>query len=309
MRLRWLGIAMSVAAAATGAFADEPNGAQLFAAYCAPCHGADARGDGRDADLFNPRPANLRSGLLEQYADDELVERIRQGRPLGLARDPKALAARAADTELLVAHLHRIPKLDWRRLERGQELYVDRCEVCHGPFGHSATVLPLGVTRPPRDLSDPAYQRATTDAELLDRIHHGHRSMPAIPDFGVRENRDAIVAFVRVLSPGYELYSRFCSGCHGDDGRGPGVDWATVKRPHTIFDAAYLAKKDPEALRRDVWHMVADESAQMPHMNRVLRPREVRAILAYLRSLRDEPAARAVPDAPTTGGTRRVPVP
>ena len=45
-----------------------------------------------------------------------------------------------------------------------------KCEVCHGPFGHASTAVPLGVTKPPRDLSDPAYQRATSDATLLERI-------------------------------------------------------------------------------------------------------------------------------------------
>jgi mono/diheme cytochrome c family protein len=252
------------------------------------CHGAQARGDGPDADVFSPRPRNLRAGILAQYSDDELVERIRHGKPLGLARDPEALRARAGETELLVAHMRRLPKIDWRVAERGQELYVDRCELCHGPFGHPSTTLPLGVTKAPRDLSDPAYQRATSDDALLDRVRHGHQSMPAIPDFGLRENRTALVAFVRLLSPGYETYTRFCAACHGDDGRGPGVDWASEKRPTVVFDAAYFAKKDPEALQRDVWHMVADEKPQMPHMSRVLRPSEVRSILQYLRSLPPE---------------------
>jgi mono/diheme cytochrome c family protein len=48
---------------------------------------------------------------------------------------------------------------------------------------------------------------------------------------------------------------------------------------------SYFAKKDPEVLRRDVWHMLADGSPQMPPMNRVLRPSEVREILAWLRTL------------------------
>ena len=189
------------------------------------------------------------------------------------------------DVAILVAHMRRLPKLPWRRLERGQEIYVDRCEICHGPFGHPSTIVALGVTKPPRDLSDPAYQRATSDAKLLDRVRHGHRAMPAIPGFDVAENRDALIAYIRLLSPGYEHYSRFCSGCHGDDGRGPGTDWAAEKRPTVIFDEAYFAKKDPEVLRLDLWHMLGDKSPQMPHMSRALRPSEVRGILGYLRGL------------------------
>ena len=287
--MRNLGLVVVVLAlAGVPARAQERDGRFLYDAYCAACHGPEARGDGVDADLFSPPPADLRSGILSQYADDALVERIRHGRPLGLARDPERLRGRAADTEMLVAHLRRLPALRWRRIERGQEFYVDRCEVCHGPFGHPSTILPLGVTRPPRDLSDPAYQRRTSDTTLLERARHGRRGMPAIAGLDVAENRDALLAYLRLLSPGYEHYSRFCAGCHGDDGRGPGVDWAAAPRPHVVFDEPYFAKKDPEVLRRDVWHMLGANEPQMPHMSRVLRPRDVRAILAFLRRLPSE---------------------
>jgi hypothetical protein len=145
--------------------------------------------------------------------------------------------------------------------------------------------VPAGVTKPPRDLSDPDYQCRTSDTELLERVRHGHRGMPAIHGFDVAENREALVAYLRLLSPGYEHYSRFCAGCHGDDGRGPGVDWASTPRPHVSFDEAYFAKKDAEVLRRDVWHMLGASEPQMPHLSRVLRASEVRAILAFRRGL------------------------
>ena len=283
----WL-LMIVLGASVTTALAQERDGKFLYAAHCAACHGPKGRGDGVDADLFSPRPPNLRAGVLTKHRDEALVERIRHGRPLGLFRDPEALRARVGDTTMLVAHLRRLPRLRWRQIELGQELYVDRCEVCHGPFGHPSTVLPLGVRTPPRDLSDPAYQRDTSDAEILDRARHGRRGMPAISGLDVRENRDALIAYVRLLSPGYEHYSRFCAACHGDDGRGPGVDWASEKRPVVVFDDAYFAKKDPEALLVDVWHMLDDHEPQMPHMSRVLRPSEVRAILGYLRSLPGE---------------------
>lgn len=276
---------VAVVGVATAAIAQERDGRFLYEAYCAACHGAQARGDGPDAELFSPRPRSLRGDVLRRYPDEQLVERIRHGTPLGLASDPEALKARAADTDLLVAHLKRLPHLQWRRIERGQEIYVDRCEVCHGPFGHPTTIVPLGVSQPPRDLSDPAYQRATTDATLLSRIRKGHRAMPAMVGFDVTENGDALLAFLRLLSPGYELYTRLCSSCHGDDGRGPGGDWASAPRPSVVFDDRYFAKKDPEALRTDIWHMARANAPQMPHMGRVLRPSEVRSIIAYLRSL------------------------
>src|SRR6185369_10023163 len=73
------------------AHAQERDGRFLFNAYCVACHGSAARGDGVEADLFSPPPANLRSGILAKYTDDQLVERIRHGRPLDLAHDPARL--------------------------------------------------------------------------------------------------------------------------------------------------------------------------------------------------------------------------
>jgi mono/diheme cytochrome c family protein len=280
----WVVIAIAIGVASTSR-SQERDGRFLYDAYCSACHGAAARGDGRDADLFSPPPANLRAGVLARHDDAELVERIRHGRPLPLGRDPERLEARAGDTDALVAHLRRLSRVDWGRAERGQEIYVERCEICHGPFGHPPNVLPRGVTKPPRDLSDPTYQRDTSNATLMDHVRHGHHRMPAIHGFDVAENRDALLAFVRLLSPGYERYSRLCAGCHGENGRGPEAGSAPPRRPTVVFDEAYFAKTDPEVLRRSIWHMLADASPQMPHMSRALPASDVRAILAFLRTL------------------------
>jgi mono/diheme cytochrome c family protein len=266
------------------AAAEAPNGAELYGAYCASCHGADGRGDGPEAEAFAPPPRNLHDDALSRESVDALVERIRHGRPLLHARDLGVLRGRSDDTELLVAHLRRLPRLKWRLIDRGEEIYVDRCEICHGPFGRAPAALPSGVTKPPRDLSDAGYQRSTSDAELLDEVRHGHAAMPAIPGLDVTANQDALVAFLRLLSPGYERYSRFCAGCHGEDGRGPGGDWASAPRPTVVFDERYLAAKDPEVLRKAIWHMLESAAPQMPHMSRVLTPTQVRAIVAHLRS-------------------------
>jgi mono/diheme cytochrome c family protein len=261
-----------------------PDGAMLYAAECASCHGATAHGDGEDADIFSPAPRDLRDGILARYADDELVERIRHGTPLALARDPAAFHARASDTEAIVGYLKTLPRIDWRRVEWGEEVYVEQCELCHGPYGHAPAVLPSGV-RTPTDLADAAWQRRTGDAALLERLRNGHDGMPAVPGLRDEQTARAVVAFVRLLGPGFERYSRDCAACHGDDGRGTGVGSATERLPTVVFDAAYLQKKDPDALRRDVWHMLAEHEPAMPHLRRRVTPRDVRAILAWLRGL------------------------
>jgi mono/diheme cytochrome c family protein len=276
----WRGTIMVVVLAASTCGAAGPEAA--YRQHCAPCHGETGRGDGPDADIFLPRPRNLRDGVLDRYTPEALVRSVRDGVPLALALDPKALEARAGEVEAIVDHLERLPSVDWDLAERGEELWVDRCEICHGPAGRPPTVLPPGVQRTPRDLSDRQFQRRVGDAELLEIVRHGRRGMPAIPALRSDSDARALVAYVRLLSPGFVLYGRYCASCHGEDGRAddlvdPGL------APKVVFDRAYLARQDAEELRTKVWHMLASRRPAMPHFRRRLGEEEARAIIDYLK--------------------------
>jgi len=290
VRFRWgffpgIVVALTLLGAVSTAGAGAPSGetgAQLYREACASCHGPAGRGDGWDADLYDPRPRDLRSGFLDRYDTDDLVRRVREGKPLELALDLPALRARAVETEAIVAHLQRLPDANWRQLEVGQEVYVDRCELCHGPFGRGRGVVPPGVQRP-RDISDPAYQRGLSDQAMLEVVRHGRKGMPAlvpqVPDADIT----ALAAFVGLLSPGFELYSRHCAACHGDDGRADGGVTGTPQRPTVIFDRAYFQRRDPEEIRGAIWHMLAKKKPTMPHMRFILDEAPARAIIEYLK--------------------------
>ncbi len=141
--------------------------------------------------------------------------------------------------EALAAHLQRLPTVDWRRVEEGEAVYLDRCELCHGRAGAPGPTVGRG-TLPPRDLSDPALQRSISDDELKVAVAHGRRGMPPlVPPIPAGE-LDALVAFVRLLSPGYALYDRYCAACHGEDGvRCRQLRRGSV-RPTVNFDRAYF---------------------------------------------------------------------
>jgi mono/diheme cytochrome c family protein len=265
--------ALSVADAAA------PDGKALYVRHCESCHGVTGRGDGVDAGVFPSPPRDLRSGFLERYPTDELVRRVRSGVPLVLALDLAALRARANEVEAIAAHLERLPSVDWRRVEIGQAIYLDRCELCHGPTGTPKYVLPSGA-RSPRDLSDPAFQASFDPARLATVVRHGLNGMPAVDPPVTADELPAVVAFVRMLSPGYTLYDRYCAACHGDDGRGSGSD----DPPTVVFDRAYFRRRDPEQVRTAIWHMVATQQPAMPHFRRTLTAEEVRAVIVYLRS-------------------------
>jgi mono/diheme cytochrome c family protein len=235
--------------------------------------------------MFVRRPRDLRDGVLERYPVGDLVRSVRDGKPLALELDRKALEERADEVEALVAHMRRLPSIDWDLVDRGEDIWVARCEPCHGRAGRPGETLPPGVQSRPRDLSDPAFQRGVGDGELADLVRHGRRGMPAIPAL-TRSDDDvrALVAWVRVLSPGFVLYGRYCASCHGDDGRADDiVDPGAA--PTIVFDRAYLARQDAETLRRHVWHMLARQRPAMPHLRQRLSEAEVRAILDYVKRL------------------------
>ena len=281
-----LSLAMLVVARRASA---SPTGADLYAVHCARCHGSTARGDGPDADLFRTRPPDLLGGFVSRYPTEDLVRRIRQGVRLKLALDP-GLRRRAVETEQLVQHLERLPIVNWRLVERGEELFVDRCEICHGPYGRPSSAFPPGVAQP-ANLSEPQFQKRIRDDAIAETVRRGHGSMPGLVPRIAASDVPAVVAFVRLLSPGYEQYSRYCAACHGDDGRGPGIRFGdTGPTPTVVFDAAYFARTDPERVRASVWHMVDERQLEMPHLGKTLDEAEARAIVTYLKRVDSSPA-------------------
>ena len=60
--------------------------------------------------------------------------------------------------------------------------------------------------------------------------------------------------FVRLLSPGYGVYSFYCAGCHGDDGRGQPITDAQHIRWHTIRRARGSCSSDPDPVTAAMTH-------------------------------------------------------
>jgi mono/diheme cytochrome c family protein len=156
--------------------------------------------------------------------------------------------------------------------------------------------LPPGVQRTPRDLSSPEFQRSVSDRELLEIVRHGRSGMPAIPALQSGGDAELLVAYVRTLSPGRELYGTYCAGCHGEDGLGMGTAGMGPDRPDVRFDRDYFAHHDADELRRKVWHMLDREGPAMPHFARRLSADDATAIVVFLRGRGSAaPAPKATP--------------
>lgn len=282
--LRSLAAAVSLAVTAAAAGGAELDGQQLYRQHCSSCHGFEAKGDGPDADAFAEKPRNLREGFLQKYSTDELVRRIRKGAPLELALDLPALKARANEVNALADHLKRLPSIDWAMTRLGGEIYLDRCEICHGPYGAPTQDLPDGV-RPPRNLSDPAFQRSIGDMELAAVVRHDRKGMQTLTPRIPERAGPPLAAFVRVLSPGFQLYSRYCRSCHGDDGLGGDYPLAGLEMPKVKFDRSYFARTDPQRFYDGIWHMIENQKPAMPHYRWTLSDAQASAIVEYLKGL------------------------
>jgi len=271
------------------------QGEVLYIRHCASCHGAAARGDGLLAKALEIQPRNLRrADLFTRYTEAELVVRILHGKALPVPLDPGALPYTETEISALSAHLQRLPTLPWEQIDKGEQVYDSLCLSCHGIYGRGDGPLASTLPAPPRDLSAPFYQQQVTDEALFHIISEGRGAMPGTADvLGVAE-RKAVVAFVRLLSLGYELYDQYCAACHGPEGRPPDSTLlellGVISRWETppTFDEAYFRTHAEEQLHAGIKHMLKLNRVVMPHFAGELTADQVRQILGYLRTLPPE---------------------
>ena len=83
------------------------------------------------------------------------------------------------------------------QVERGRAVYEDRCTRCHGADGQGRTRM--AETVEPPDLSDPAWQRARSDARMIASVANGRGQMPAFRKRLTRQDIAASIAYVRTL--------------------------------------------------------------------------------------------------------------
>lgn len=87
----------------------------------------------------------------------------------------------------------------------GQVTYRHYCQTCHGETGAGDGFNAFNLDPHPRDLSDPAFQRARKDADLADAIRRGGAGVgltSLMPPWGhTLDDRhiDAVVLYVRTF--------------------------------------------------------------------------------------------------------------
>ena len=108
-------------------------------------------------------------------------------------REAKAPAARTAPPEMSY------------ELRMGREVYRHYCQTCHGEGGAGDGFNAFNLDPRPRDLSDAAFQKKKSDADLVDAVRRGGAGVglsPLMPPWGhtlsATEVRE-VVLFVRTF--------------------------------------------------------------------------------------------------------------
>ena len=184
------------------------DGATLFGAFCAACHGA--RGQAMRFPGMTPFPAIASPDFLAVASDEFLRQTITHGRPGRRmpAWNEASGGLRASEIESLTAYLRQLGggvpfegdarAARWAEgdVQLGGALYAAHCAVCHGPRGEGGEGLAL---------ANPALLQHATDHYLFETIARG-RSETTMPGFAraspVRpalapEEIEAIVRFLR----------------------------------------------------------------------------------------------------------------
>jgi mono/diheme cytochrome c family protein len=219
---------------------DWQNGQLLFTGMCASCHGPQAEG------AIGPQLSN--PVFLETISDEVLVNWIsfgRAGTQMRAFLRGKQGAASLSESQIedIVTYLRYLRgrrPVDGQRIglgfaPRGQVLFHRMCASCHGSDGE-------GTTGPA--IRNPAFLATATDGFLRATIVLGRdgTEMRAMGHRGAgiaeleADQIDDLIAYIRTgerqrpiehrfvigahPERGGELYTSFCAGCHGSDGKG-----------------------------------------------------------------------------------------
>ena len=185
------------------------DGATLFGAFCAGCHGLE--GKGKNAPGGTTFPAIANAGFLGLVSDEFLAGTIAKGRPgrrmPGWAKDG---GLRPDEITRVVAHLRELGgvpeagKNEWKSTanpETGRPLYAANCSGCHGAKGE-------GGKGPA--LHNQGLLELAPDTYLLETIRLG-RSGTAMGSFAeasptrrelARTEMESIVAFISTWQGG-----------------------------------------------------------------------------------------------------------
>jgi mono/diheme cytochrome c family protein len=237
------------------------DGQQLYANYCASCHGDKGDGNGPAARYLYPKPRNFGEGKFRLAStensiptDDDLMGVIARGMP-GSAMFPFG-HLRDEERRALVAQVRKL-------IRSATELQLTR------------EAAERGVSLEPSELPQ-LVEEQTKVGDVF-----------AVP-------QDLPASSPESLARGRELYKASCLSCHGDTGKGDGGqdqrdDSGIPTRPRDFTRGIFKGGRDPHQLYARI--RLGMRGTPMPKTLN-LEPVQIGDLVNYVLSLSD-PAAQA----------------
>ncbi len=254
------------------------EGGTLYTKHCFFCHGDLLDGNGLFGKSFFPPPADFTrlDSILARPQAYTFWRIMKGGQGLPEKYDPWNSAMPAWEDTLSVKDVWKIityiygvagqrhakpGKQEPPSLERGKQVYLEKCAYCHGdkgkgdgPAADYSMPQPRNLTKGHIKIRSTSFGKIPTDEDLLNVINNGLRAttMPGwkyLPE----NDRKSLLIFIKSLSKKFEkfkkrgkshkvikvgkepalsaesikrgepLFLTQCSGCHGIKGRGDGV--------------------------------------------------------------------------------------
>jgi len=188
----------------------------------------------------------------------------------------------------------------------GRLLFTTYCMICHGqdgrgngPLARKMKVEPADLTVTVRARSDVALKAIISGRgrQLIsgrDRHNLISDAMPEWKDILSDREIESLIAYLRFLSSskhplmgdpevGRDLYSRYCTACHGKEGEGDGVMTALIDINPT--DHSNPTQMNEISNLEMVRSIKNGKGNYMPAWKEIISQTEIEALVSYIRLL------------------------
>ena len=174
--------------------------------------------------------------------------------------------------------------------ENGKKIYENECATCHGSNGQGSATDTSTNSHPVIKEGSAAF--TTSLVNWYDAITN-HATNSTMPDFaGVVDERDRwdISAYLYLLNlpdgsleTGKAIYEVECILCHGEAGKGDGVEVASlsIQPPNFTYERILAPRSDHE-----LFEIVSNgSSSAMPAYSAMLDSDQIKSVVSFVRTL------------------------
>ena len=188
----------------------------LYHNYCSVCHGDRGDGRSRAQGSLNPPPRDFTTA--GELTRDTMMVIVTHGKP-GTAMVGWKTQLTEEEIASVVDYIRKtfmVVALD-PRLQKGKQVYIRNCAVCHGERGQGSN-LPVGGPTLPRNLASPQSREELSRERMLESVTRG-RPGTAMAAFASRLPADDIEAVVDYVRAALMVPETNISGIRAHGGR------------------------------------------------------------------------------------------